>query len=78
MARKTKVNHISSPELIAQFNEQNKFLISSFLDYLTSIDRAKTTIAQYKNDLNIFFCWNVTDNNNKPFIKITKRELTYY
>ena len=78
MARKTKMNHISSPELIEQFNEQNKFLISSFLDYLVSVDRAKSTIEQYKNDLNIFFCWNVTDNNNKPFIKITKREFTKF
>lgn len=78
MSRKTKQNHISSLELIAQFHKQNRFLIDSFLEYLKSIDKAKTTIWQYQHDLIIFFCWNVTDNENKPFTQITKRDFTKF
>ena len=38
-----------------------------FLDYLKSIDRAKTTIYQYEQDLNIFWTWNLQFNGNKEF-----------
>ena len=78
MARKTKVNFISHPEILDICHIQNKFLFDSFLDYLKSTDKANTTIEQYRNDLKIFFCWNYTDNNNKPFIEITKRDYTRF
>lgn len=74
MPRKMKKNNLSSPEIIAKYHRQNRFLIDSFLDYLKSTDKAKSTIEQYKNDLNIFFCWNYTDNDNKPYIEISKRD----
>lgn len=78
MARKTKVNLIAHPEILDMCHIQNKFLFDSFLDYLKSTDKANTTIEQYRNDLKIFFCWNYTDNNNKPFIEITKRDYTRF
>lgn len=78
MARKTKVNFIAHPEILDMCHIQNKFLFDSFLDYLKSTDKANTTIEQYRNDLKIFFCWNYTDNNNKPFIEITKRDYTRF
>lgn len=74
VARTTIYNSISSAETLSALNEQNKFLITEFLDYLKSVDRAQSTIEQYKNDLNIFFCWNYDYNGNKPFIEISKRE----
>ena len=49
-----------------------------FVEYLQSIDRAPTTISQYKSDLAIFWVWNLQYNNNKPFIKITKREFARF
>lgn len=78
MARKTKVNFIAHPEILDMCHIQNKFLFDSFLDYLKSTDKANTTIEQYRNDLKIFFCWNYTDNNNKPFVEITKRDYTRF
>ena len=78
MARKTIYNNITTPELLKQVNEENIFLMREFLDYLKSIDRAKTTIYQYEQDLNIFWVWNLQYNNNKDFIKTTKREFAKF
>lgn len=78
MSRATKYRRICTPELKEQFHEQNKYLISSFLDYLRSTDKARSTIDQYRNDLDIFFAWNVSENENKPFIQISKKEFTKF
>ena len=78
MGRKTVYNNITSPETLAQVLEDNKYLMREFLDYLKSIDRAKTTIYQYEQDLNVFWVWNLQYNNNKEFTKITKREFSKF
>lgn len=78
MGRGTVYNNITSPELLTQVNEENQYLMKEFLEYLKSIDRAKTTIYQYEQDLNIFWAWNLQNNNNKEFIKITKREFAKF
>ena len=78
MGRTTVYNNITSPELIEQILPENKRLGEDFLEYLQSIDRAKTTIDQYRSDLNVFWVWNLQNNNNKPFIKITKREFARF
>ena len=74
MARKTKCNHICNDELLARINDQNKRLMYSFEEYLLSVDKSPSTIEQYRNDLNIFFCWNVTENSNKRFTEINKKD----
>jgi len=71
-------NNITSPELISQILEENKQLGNDFIEYLQSIDRSPNTIDQYKSDLSIFWVWNLQNNNNKPFIKITKREFAKF
>lgn len=78
MGRKTVYNNITSPELIAQILPENRQLGDDFLQYLQSIDRSPNTIEQYKSDLSIFWVWNLQNNNNKPFIKITKREFSRF
>ena len=78
MGRATVYNNITSPEILEQVNEENKYLMKEFLEYLKSIDRAKTTIYQYEQDLNIFWAWNLQNNSNKEFIKITKREFAKF
>lgn len=78
MARTTKYNLITTKEKIVQINENNKWLMSEFLEYLASIDRSPKTITGYRNDLHIFFCWNLEYNNNKEFIKINKREIAKF
>ena len=53
--RKTVYNSISSPEKLAKVNPENIQLGNDFLEYLTSIDRSKSTVDAYRNDLNIFW-----------------------
>lgn len=47
MGRKTQYNNITTPELIAQINDDNKYIQHEFVEYLKSIDRAGSTIDQY-------------------------------
>lgn len=78
MGRTTVYNNITNENLISQINPKNTELMNDFLDYLVSIDRSKGSINGYKSDLLIFFCWNVTENENKYFIDLTKRELAKF
>lgn len=52
--RKTVYNSISSPDKLTKVNPENVQLGNDFLEYLTSIDRSKSTVDAYRNDLNIF------------------------
>lgn len=72
--RSTVYNNITNEEKLKQCNLKNIELGKDFIDYLKSVDRAETTIKQYESDLRILWCWNLENNNNKDFIKITKRE----
>lgn len=76
--RKTVYNQISSPEKLAQVNPENIQLGNDFLEYLTSIDRSKTTVEAYRNDLNVFWCWCLEYNNNKFFVDLSKREIVKF
>jgi len=76
--RKTVYNNISSPEKLAKVNPENIQLGNDFLEYLTSIDRSKSTVDAYRNDLNIFWCWCLEFNNNKFFVDLSKREIVKY
>lgn len=78
MSRKTKMNSITSPELIAQINPENTRLKNDFLEYLKSVQRSPGTIAGYSNDLDIFFVWVLKNARNKFFVDISKRDLVAY
>ena len=78
MARATKKNKITSPELLEQVLPWNRQLQEDFLVYLKSVDRSEGTIEQYKSFLDIFFVWNLQNNGNKKFIEITKREFARF
>lgn len=78
MARTTKMNSITSPELWAQVNPDNKQLLSDFLDYLRSVQRSETTIHGYDNDIQIAFVWCLEHNNNAYFVHWTKRNIVAY
>jgi len=71
-------NNITSPEKIAQINPVNAQLVADFLDYLESVGRADTTIYNYKQDLNVFFCWGLDNLDNKSFIDVTKRDIVRF
>lgn len=78
MGRSTVYNKIVTEESAARILPENKNLILDFADYLKSINRATSTIEQYKNDLYIFFVWNLENNGNKRFPEITKREFARF
>lgn len=78
MGRETIYNKITNPNKLSKINPKNNELLEGFLDYLVSIDRSKGTIESYKNDIQIFFCWNVEHNDNKYFVDLTKREIAKF
>lgn len=78
MGRKTQQNNITSEELLKQVNPKNIRLKKDFMNYLDSIQRSPKTIRGYNNDLDIFFVWNLLNNDNKFFIEISKRDIISY
>jgi len=75
MGRKTQQNDITSEDLLKQVNPKNLRIKKDFLNYLDSIQRSIKTINGYSNDLDIFFVWNLQNNDNKFFVDLTKRDL---
>lgn len=78
LARKTKMNKLTSPELLAEVNPNNLELRDEFLNYLKAINRSEGTVKQYRNDLDIFFCWVLQNARNKDFNKVTKRDIVAF
>lgn len=78
MARKTKMNSITSPELLSQVNRDNQNLLRDFLDYLRAVQRSETTINGYENDIQIAWVWCLQNNDNKFFVDWTKRNVLAY
>lgn len=78
MSRKTRINDITSPELLAQVNPRNMELLADFKDYLRSIQRSEGTIDGYENDIHIAWVWCLQNNNNKFFCDWTKRNIVSY
>lgn len=78
MLRKTKMNSITSPELLSQVNPKNIELLNDFLGYLRSVQRSETTINGYENDILIAWVWCLKNNDNKFFIDWTKRNVVAY
>lgn len=76
--RKTVYNNITDEDKLKQVNEENLQLEDDFLEYLISTDRANSTIVQYRAVLHIFWCWNLENNKNKPFVELTKREIARF
>lgn len=78
MPRKTKMNSITSPELLAQVNPENTQLLADFLDYLRSVGRSEGTVKGYLNDIQIAWVWSLKYNNNAFFCDWTKRNIVRY
>lgn len=72
------MNSITSPDLLAQVNPQNKQLLDDFLDYLRAVQRSETTIHGYQNDIEIAWVWCLQYNNNAFFVDWTKRNVLAY
>lgn len=74
MSRKTFKKIITTPEKLENIEDSNKKLVDRFLRYMAPRS-SEGTIKVYKSNFNIFFCWNLDYNDNKPFEKIKKIEL---
>lgn len=72
--RKTFRKVITSNELTEQINPDNKALMDRFLKNFAT-KRSPNSVVSYRSNLNIFFTWNLLENDNKFFIDIKKREL---
>lgn len=78
MARKTQMNKLTSPELLAQVNPKNLELLEDFVEYSRSIQMSETTIAAYQSDIKIAWVWSLQQNNNAFFCDWTKRQIVKY
>lgn len=76
--RTTVYNYIVTEEKLAKCNQENIQLGNDFLEYLASIDRAKSTQNAYRNDLNIFWCFCYDCLSNKFFVDLTKRDIAKF
>ena len=76
--RTVQYNVLTTPEKLQQVNPDNVELGNDFLDYLVSVDRARSTIDAYAHDLNIFWVYLLEKCNNKFFINLSKREISKY
>jgi site-specific recombinase XerD len=74
MPRKTFRHVITSSELIEQINPKNKKLVERFLKEKNT-RCSDASIKGYTSDLNIFFTWNLLNNENKFFVDVKKIEL---
>lgn len=75
MARATFKKIITSDELTKEINPENTKMINRFLKD-KNIKCSDGTINGYKSDLNIFFTWNLLENDNKFFVDIRKIEFS--
>lgn len=78
MSRKTKMNSLTSADLLAKVNPENLRLINDYTDYLRSIQHSESTINVYTNDLQIAFVWALNHNNNKFFVNWSKRDIVAF
>lgn len=73
MARKTFRKVITSPEVIEQIDKKNQKLVDRFIKNFNT-KRSDKSVVVYKSNFNIFFCWNVLENDNKFFVDIRKSD----
>ena len=78
MGRATRMNRITSKELLAQVNPENTELLDEFLDYLRSVQKSETTIEAYRHDIQIAWVWCLQHNKNLFFCDWTKRHIVKY
>jgi integrase len=72
--RETFRKIITSEKLIAQINPENVKLMERFLKNFAT-KRSPKSVVVYRSNLNIFFVWNLLENDNRPFAKIKKLQM---
>ena len=72
--RETFRKVITSEKLIAQINPENVKLMERFLKNFAT-KRSPKSVVVYRSNLNIFFVWNLLENDNRHFTEIKKIHL---
>lgn len=62
----------------SKISADNQKLVKDFIKYCKSNDKSPQTIHQYEEWLKVFFCWNYSENDDKFFIDLKKRDFVYY
>ena len=75
MGRTTFKKIIVTDDKLKKVNKENSKLAERFLKEKNTRSSDKT-IQNYKSDLDIFFCWNLDNNDNKAFVEIRKIEFS--
>ena len=75
MGRETFRKETTTPELIEKINPKNKSIVEKFLKEKAT-RTSELTIKNYRSDANIFFVWNLLNNENKFFVDIKKLEFS--
>lgn len=78
MGRPTKHNHLGIEEKRHLFNPDNVQLLDEFIMYLETTGKKEGTVKGYRNDIEIYYVWNLEKNKNKAFTDTTKREFMFY
>lgn len=75
MARQTNQVLKSDAMILEKINDENKYLMEDFINYLYTTDKSPQTIVVYKSNLNIIMCWLCERCANKAFYDINKRDI---
>ena len=75
---RTTVYNANLTQAWPSVSKPNRQLVKEFIDYCKANDRSAQTIKQYEAQLKVFFCWNYTENEDKFFIDLKKRDFVRY
>jgi len=78
MSRKTKKMTDITKEQYEQVNEENRSLVTDFLEYCQAVNRSPETINGYTSDLHISMVWIKDNVKNKEFYEINKRDVSKF
>ena len=78
MSRKTKKMTDITKEQYEQVNEENRNLVTDFLEYCQAVNRSPETINGYTSDLHISMVWIKDNVKNKEFYEINKRDVSKF
>ena len=78
MGRGKVINTMTTHEWLANINPENKALLDDFIEYCNTVGRSDNTIKEYKEDIQVAFCWGLNNINNKLFTDWTKRDVQRY
>lgn len=75
MGRKTEKVLLTTPEDIEKILEDNKELMTDFINYLETTDHSPKSLVVYKNNLEIFFVYLMKKEKNIDFVKVKKKHI---